>query len=108
MDKSAIPTVKIKIGEKEDQKEIELYQWLTQQEDDEYQNILTGGEKLELSSSDTDSIKFSATIANVTSARNYLVEHYCINLKPEEFNVMNPALRSELAEKIQELYAKKK
>lgn len=106
MDKSVIPTTKIEIGKNEDKRVIEVYQWLTQQEDDEYLSLLTQGR--DFSPDAEGNVSISTNASNIATARNYLIEHYCIGIKSEEFNVMRPDLRQELINNIEALHSKKK
>lgn len=106
MDKSAIQTKKITIGKDSDKREITVYAWLTQYEEDEYLSILTKGK--DFTPDLEGNVSISTNAENISAARNYLVEHYCTDLKMDEFNVMRPDLRKELTDAIELLNAKKK
>jgi hypothetical protein len=101
-----IPKKKIKIlGE-----DIEVYEWLTQDEEDKYNNIIMGTEDIDVSGDGVEgnniSIKVSAV--KLSDARKFLVESLCASLTWDEYNVRSPKFREELFRKISDVRTGKK
>lgn len=106
MDKSAIPTKTVSIGKDDTKREVKVYEWLTQKEEDEYISLLTGGQAF--TPDESGSISMTTTAEGLAASRNYLIEHYCIDLSMDEYNYMNPKLRADLNTAIEDLRTEKK
>lgn len=100
MDKSKIPTTKIKLGDRE----IEVYQWMTQEEEDQYLNTLTGDKEMSLSSE----MEMQTSYSTLAKARNFMVQTLCKDFTFEEFNILSPDLRKELDAELAKIVNKKK
>ena len=85
-----IPTKKVKIGEKE----IEVYKWMTQDQEDEYLSIMTEGKEYTIDSEGNTQLSVSARA--LSNSRKYKVESLCKSLSWEEFNNWSPEDRSKL------------
>ena len=106
MDKTGIPTEVIKIGDRE----IGVYKWFTAEEDAEYNRLLMGDKEFDISeeSLKKGNMKASFSFSSVAKASKYLVEHICVDLKWEEYNILSPSLRQELVDKINKVREGKK
>ncbi len=82
--------------------EVKAYQWLTQEEEDQFNIILSGDQ--EYSESDAPKTKYSHVIA----AKNYRLKCLLVNPTFEELNILPPKVRDAIANKVQELIDKKK
>lgn len=117
MDKSQIPTKSYTFGEGEYVKEVSIYEWITQQEEDEYQEILLGDQQIgsdvaqKLDSKNKENtgneFKFSLSIKNVNKAKDYLVKAYLAS-NAGEYDIMRPDVRLAISQKIEEIHSKKK
>jgi hypothetical protein len=102
-----IPTVKINIGKDETLKEVEVYQWLTVEEEEKKNEILLSNNELDLSSytgGKKKEIPLTIKINSLAKVNKYLIEAMCKNVTVDEYNIMNPVLRNELVEKVNEVY----
>lgn len=96
--KENIPTRKITVGKGEEAKEIEIYEWMTQDEENEYQGLLFG--ETEADESTLKSGEFRVKLKNLLTTNKFLVEHLCKDLKWEDFNTWNPELRAEVVAEV--------
>lgn len=116
MDKSRIPTKEIKVGGDDNPKTVKVYEWLTQSEEDERSAIFMGEQEITVDDDSStkgkksakDNIKLKVDINKVAKARKFLVEHMCVDLKWEEFDLWSPADRSQLLEALESQIDKKK
>lgn len=97
MDKSKIPTVTVKLS---NGFELELYSFLTQEEETEQLAILSGDQPLSL---DGDSSKISVTAPQLALVGKHKFQSLSKNLTWEEFNVLSPKVRAEIQEKLNEV-----
>lgn len=106
MDKTKIPTITITIDATEDEpaREVEVYKWLTQDENDEYQMTLIGDVDV---SGNADG-KFTATTFNAIKARNYKLKAMLKSPAWQEMSVWSPEQRESLMDKVSDLSEKKK
>lgn len=106
MDKSGIPIHKVTIEDRE----ISVYKWLTAEEDDEYRLLLMGDKEFDISEELIKEGKLKTTLSmdGVAKANRFLIEHMCVDLKWEEYNVWNPDKRSLLLEEINKVREAKK
>lgn len=94
MDKTKIPTKKITIGKGEQAKELEIREYLTQEQEDKRMNIMMGNKEVAITAG--QEVTFMTKFSAISDARNYLVENLCVDLSVDEFNVLRPNLRKEL------------
>lgn len=112
MDKSQIPSKSYTFGEGEYVKEVKLYEWITQDEEDKYQSILMG--EAEINTDTAEDIKkgkkysISITVNQVSEARKHLIASYLCEMNIEEFNVLSPTVRAGIGDKVEEIHSKKK
>lgn len=116
-DRKPIPTNHITIGKGTPyERKIEVYQWLTEEETEEYTNTITGSNgDIELTSKDLekdekelgqqaqDSLSFKLNISQLRKAQRLLVKFLCLDVSTEEFNYMLPACRDELIAKLDKM-----
>jgi len=108
MEKSKIPTVKFEVGTTE-KFEVEAYKWLTQEEDDRYNDILMGNKEFEFDveankdneKSSTPKTTMSISMSKLADSRKFLIETMCVNLKWEDFNVLQQPVREEIQQKLE-------
>lgn len=115
MDKSKIPTKEITVGKDDNLRTIKIYEWLTQDEEDERMRIMMGDQEVDVdeASSNADGkgeakIKMKMKYDGVAQARKYLVEHMCVDLEWAEFNAMNPTYRADILSELEGQVNKKK
>jgi len=87
-----IPTKKVKIGDKE----IEIREYLTQEQEDKRINMMTGGKEVAITPG--EKVTFMTSLDAANKARDYLVGVLCVDFTLAEFNVMRPELRTELVD----------
>jgi len=106
MDKSGIPTEKIKIGERE----ISIYKWFTAEEEGNYNLLLMGDQEFDVSEETLKkgNLKTTLSFSSVAKASKYLIEHICVDLKWEEYNILSPKARKEVVDKINKVREEKK
>lgn len=114
MDKSKIPTREIAIGTDDQPLSVKVYEWLTQDEEDERLKLLTGDQELDIEDS-TDkqaspdaNVKMKIKMSNLAAVKRHLVEHMCVELKWDAFNIMSPDQRTKLVDELQKQVDKKK
>ena len=103
-----IPTEIIKIGSLD----VEVYKWLTQEQEDQYNTTLLGDEGVDIGSNDgKGEVSVMVKMSNVSAGRKLLVQFSCKNLSWEQYNVLSPKERELLfsgISKIQGREAEKK
>lgn len=102
MDKSKIPTEKFIIEDEEQKIDIEMYKWMTQEEEDTFDNLRIGNRSL--GSEEKFTIPYSVAI----EARNYRLKALLISPKFEDLNIMSPSIREKIMIKVIEIVDKKK
>lgn len=100
--KDRIPTKTIKVDNLGEEKTIELYQWATQDEEDELMNSLFGENGIEPGGT------INLRSQNITEYKKKLVTFFCKDLSWEEFNGMHPDAREKILEAIDSPLKKKK
>lgn len=108
MDKSQIPTKSYTFGKDDYVKEVSLYEWITHDEEDQYQSILYGRVGVDQETAETKKVDITITIDQVNEAERHLISSYISGLSMEEFNVLHPSVREGIREKAKELHDKKK
>lgn len=103
-----IPTIEIEIGKGEDLKKVLLYQWLTQEEEDQYNAIMLGD--LQISQEQMDAaargeLGFNVSLKKISESNKFLIESMCTT-PWDQINSWKPSLRQELVSKIQEMRSK--
>lgn len=94
-----VPSYSVTIAKgTEDERSFKMYQWLTQEEHDQYQSILLADRDMEVSGDGKQKMSIPAT--TMAQGRKFLVETLCIDLSWDEFNYMRPDLRDEVLDKI--------
>ena len=101
MDKTGIPTKTITLGKGKGQLEVKVYEYLTQEEEDQRIELMTGENDVEIVPGQ-DPV-FKTKISNINRARDYLISAICVDLTPEKVNIMPPKLRKELTDQLQSL-----
>jgi hypothetical protein len=104
-----IPTDFVEIGKGKDKIIVEMYQWLTQTEEDKFHEILLGDNDLDVSRADkTDEVKILTNFVNFNKANLHLVQCYLKNMTIEEYDCLKPMVRAEILGKCSERKNKKK
>jgi hypothetical protein len=103
--KDKIPTVEF--TDKSGEFKASVYEWITQDEDDEYMAILTGGQKFEVEEVTTD-MKFMTSYADMMKAKNFRIRAALKTPSGDEVLAWPPKPRAELIEFVTELLDKKK
>lgn len=100
-----IPTTILEIGE--DKLKVEVYQWLSQEEEDEYNSILIGSKAIETNTKAKE-LSFSVSYSDVLKANSYRLKTLLKSPSWDEVSQWSPDLRKELNDKVTEVIDKKK
>lgn len=108
--KDKIPTIKLTVGNDEYKYEAELYKWLTQEEEDSFQEKLGINDMEQDVSSLNSSSDFvlKVTIRKLNEANEHRLKCLLKNPTYEEYNTWNPEARDELLREVTKLIDKKK
>jgi hypothetical protein len=108
MDKSKIPTDTFTVGEGENKINVEVYQWITKEEDKKYNEFITKGMSIDEGEDGNGEVKVQLRQVDIIEAKDYLVKCMLKNPSYEDYNVMMPKYRDEIEDRIYELYNEKK
>jgi hypothetical protein len=92
-----IPTTKIQIGDKE----VEIYQWMTQDELDKSNSILMGN--IEVDTGGASEVKVSVTMDKMAEWKRFKISSLVKNFKWEQISEWKPKERDLLSDKIDEV-----
>jgi hypothetical protein len=106
MDKTNIPTKELKL--KHSERVVKYYEWLTESEENEHQELMLGDNKLEVSdNTETEEMTFMVGIAQVNGANRYLVEHLLVDITYDEFDTLHPGDRQLIKKTLDNVKEKK-
>lgn len=111
MNKDKIPTYKVSIKIDEETKEYEFFEYLTQEEADEYSLILKKNqpEKPEMiRDADGKEVESPISTEQFQASRKFFISHLIKDLPYEEYNTMAPKWRDAIWKKVMKERDKKK
>lgn len=108
--KENIPTVKQVIGEGESSIELELYEWLTQEEEDNYLTIILRGTSLKDARNEEiwQQLFDTKSVESVGKERDFLITSLIKNYSLEQINSMKPSIRKQVFVFIDNYYSELK
>lgn len=96
-----IPTVKVEFTGLEEKRDVEVYKWLTQDEENEYNIIISEGQDFERNQ-DGD-FQFKVYPSTLVKANKFLFDCLVLDVKWEDFNCWPPSDREQLLDKLGEI-----
>lgn len=112
-----IPVKEYKIKDGAKNIPIKVKSWLTQEEDDEYMSLMVGKGNVAGESAINDAqanidkdfkLRLDTDVQTMFEGQRFLLKKYLIEPTYEEFNVMNPSLREQIVDIIDNHHNKKK
>lgn len=94
--KKPIPTKTITIGKGVSKKEIDVYTYLTQGEQNKREELIFGENKYSVTSLNTGEIDAYINIETAHKLKEFLVDSLCVDITNEDVNYYEPELREEL------------
>lgn len=89
------------------ERELEVYEWLTQDEEDRKEQITLGDRAYEVEHGKEMTVTVSVTAEKMAELRRFKVEALCRNLTWEEFSIQPPKVRDAITEILEEAEKKK-